>query len=80
LRLAEGLSKVKAIQVNPEAVETNMVFIGLPDGAADGLRAHLAERGILLGGGKKQIRLVTHLDITGDDIDLLTEEISHYFA
>ncbi len=80
LRLAEGLSRIKSIEVNPEAVETNMVFIGLPDRAADGLRAHLAEQGILLGGGNKQIRLVTHLGITSDDIDLLTEEISHYFA
>ena len=80
LRLADGLSRVKAIRVNPEVVETNMVFITLPDGSADGLRAHLAECGILLGGGAKQIRLVTHLDITIDDIDLLTGEISHYFA
>ena len=80
VRLAEGLSKVKALHVHSEAVETNMVFIGLPDGAADGLREHLARCGILLGGGAKQIRLVTHLDITRDDVDLLSEEISHYFA
>ena len=80
LRLAERLAKVTAIHVEPDLVETNMVFITLPDGAADGLRAHLAARGILLGGGSKRIRLVTHLDITSDDIDLLNEEISHYFA
>ena len=80
LRLAERLAQVKAIHVEPDLVETNMVFITLPDGAADGLRAHLAARGILLGGGAKQIRLVTHLDITRDDIDLLSEEIFHYFA
>jgi len=80
LRLAERLAQVKAIHVEPDLVETNMVFITLPDGAADGLRAHLAARGILLGGGSKRIRLVTHLDITRDDIDLLNEEISHYFA
>ena len=80
LQLAEGLSRVKAIYVNPETVETNMVFVGLPNNTADGLRAHLAARGILLGGGNEQIRLVTHLDITADDVDLLTEEISHYFA
>ena len=80
LHLAERLAQVKAIHVEPELIETNMVFITLPDGAADGLRAHLAARGILLGGGAKQIRLVTHLDITRDDIDLLSEEIFHYFA
>ena len=80
VRLAEGLSKVKALHVNPEAVETNMVFIGLPDGAANGLRKHLARCGILLGGGAKQIRLVTHLDVTRDDVDLLSKEIYRYFA
>ncbi len=80
LQLAERLAQVKAIHVEPDLVETNMVFITLPDGAADGLRAHLAARGILLGGGSKRIRLVTHLDITIADIDLLSEEISHYFA
>ena len=80
LRLAERLAQVKAIHVEPDLVETNMVFMTLPDGAADGLRAHLAARGILLGGGAKQIRLVTHLDITRDDIDLLSEEIFQYFA
>ena len=66
--------------LNPENVQTNMVFMGLPDGAADGLRHYLSERGILLGGGKKQIRLVTHLNVTRDDVDLLIEQISEYFA
>ena len=80
LHLAERLQQVKAINVDPDLVYTNMVFIGLPDGAADGLRKYLAEQGILLGGGSKQIRLVTHLDITRDDVDLLSEEISQYFA
>ena len=79
LRLAEGLAQVTSIHVNPDDVQTNMVFMQLPDGAADGLRNHLAERGILLGGGSKQIRLVTHLDVTQDDVALLVTEISQYF-
>ena len=80
LRLAEGLAQVASIHVNPDDVQTNMVFMQLPDGAADGLRNHLAERGILLGGGSKQIRLVTHLDVTQDDVALLVTEISQYFG
>jgi threonine aldolase len=44
------------------------------------LRNHLAERGILLGGGSKKIRLVTHLDVTKDDVALLVREISEYFV
>jgi threonine aldolase len=71
---------VTSIHVNPDDVQTNMVFMQLPDGAADGLRNHLAERGILLGGGSKQIRLVTHLDVTQDDVALLVTEISQYFG
>jgi len=80
LRLAERLAMVPSIHVDRDAVETNMVFMGLPGGAADGLRRHLAERGILLGGGASQIRLVTHLDVTADDVDLLVEEISQFFV
>jgi threonine aldolase len=80
LRLAEGLAQVASIHVNPDDVQTNMLFMQLPDGAADGLRSHLSERGILLGGGSKQIRLVTHLDVTQDDVALLVAEISQYFG
>jgi threonine aldolase len=80
LRLAEGLAQVASIHVNPDDVQTNMVFMQLPDGAADGLRNHFAERGILLGGGSKKIRLVTHLDVTKDDVALLVREISEYFV
>ena len=80
IQLAEGLSKVQAIRVNPNHVQTNMVFMGVPNGSADGLRHYLAERGILLGGGSEKIRLVTHLDLKSADVDLLIEEISHYFS
>jgi threonine aldolase len=80
VRLAEGLSKISAIQVDPAAVQTNMVFMTVPEGAADGLRSHLAETGILLGGGARQIRLVTHLDVDADAVDVLTAEIAQYFA
>ncbi len=80
IRLAERLSQIKSVDVDLGAVQTNMVFITLPDGSADGLRGYLAERGILLGGGAKKIRLVTHLDAGVDEIDLLAEEVAHFFA
>ena len=80
LRLAEGLSRVKSIKVKPEAVETNMVFIRLPDGSAEPLRKYLSERGILLGGGERTIRLVTHLNIDVDAVDQLAIEINNFFG
>ena len=79
LWLAERLSQIKSIDVNLDDVQTNMVFMGLPDGSADSLRHHLAERGILIGGGNSQIRLVTHLDIIPPDIDIFAEEVTDFF-
>ncbi|MEK9936869.1 MAG: low-specificity L-threonine aldolase [Rhodobiaceae bacterium] len=80
LRLAERLANIPQITVNPAEVETNMVFAGLPDGAAPPLQAHLRDRGILINRGAPQIRLVTHLDCGADEIDLLVEELQGFFA
>ena len=80
LRLAERLAYIPQITVNPAEVETNMVFAGLPDGAAPPLQAHLRDRGILINRGAPQIRLVTHLDCGADEIDLLVEEVQGFFA
>jgi threonine aldolase len=80
LRLAERLANIPQITVKPAEVETNMVFAGLPDGAAPPLQAHLRDRGILINRGAPQIRLVTHLDCGADEIDLLVEEVQGFFA
>ena len=52
----------------------------LPDGSAGPLRKYLSERGILLGGGERSIRLVTHLDIDVDAVDQLVIEIQNFFG
>jgi len=80
LRLAERLADIPQITVDPAEVETNMVFAGLPDGAAAPLQAHLCDRGILINRGEPQIRLVTHLDCGADEIDLFVEEMQGFFA
>ena len=79
LRLADQLGRIAKVSVNADLVETNMVFMQLPEGAADPLRAHLAGRGILLGGGDRIIRLVTHLDIDVSAIDQFTAELADFF-
>ena len=80
LRLADQLSRIDKVEVNKDQVETNMVFMKLPDGAAGPLRKFLSERGILLGSGEPTIRLVTHLDIDVDNVDQLVIEINNFFG
>lgn len=80
LRLAERLAEIPQITVDPGEVETNMVFAGLPEGAAAPLQKHLLARGILINRGEPQIRLVTHLDCRVDEIDLFVEEMQGFFA
>lgn len=71
-RLADGLRAVAGVVLDPEVVQTNIVFIdvagtGLP---ARAIAEELARRGIRIGVvGPTRFRAVTHLDVDADDID-----------
>lgn len=80
IRLAEQMMAIAPVAVDMDAVQTNMVFITVPDGAAGGLRDHLASQGILIGGGDKTIRLVTHLDCGQDAVDMMAAATKEFFA
>ncbi len=70
-RLAEGLVGLPGIVIDPAAVETNMVYFDLT-GALDAAAAieRLAAQGILMGAmGPRTIRAVTHLDVTGAQVE-----------
>jgi threonine aldolase len=63
--LAEALSNMDGVEIEPDAVETNIVVFRLTGGksAAD-LANRLKARGVLMSAvGKDTIRLVTHLDV-----------------
>jgi threonine aldolase len=79
LALAQGLARVPGVQVDPQAVQTNMVFMTVPADRADALRAFLKPRGILIGGGST-IRLVTHLDVDAAGIQSLVDAVREFFA
>jgi threonine aldolase len=65
-RLAEGLQGLRGVSV--AAPQTNIVFVDLaPDKPAD-VVARLAARGVLATGLYK-LRLVTHLDVSREDIE-----------
>jgi threonine aldolase len=79
--LAEALSHMEGVEIDLDAVETNIVIFKLKGSrkAAD-LTARLKARGILMSAvGPSSVRLVTHLDVSrGDCItaaEALTEEI-----
>ena len=65
-RLAAGLEGLPGVRVEPP--QTNMVFVSLAQEHGPGIVERL-RRGGLLCTGLYDLRLVTHLDVTRDDID-----------
>jgi threonine aldolase len=77
--LAQGLSGVEGVKLDPRAVQTNMVFMTVAPERADALRAFLRQHAMLIGGGNT-IRLVTHLDVSADDIRAFLQAVAEFFA
>lgn len=75
-RLASGLSQMPGIQLDPEAVVTNIVLFDVADTGqdADVFVGLLAENGVLMiPFGPTAVRAVTHLDVDETDIDKALE-------
>jgi threonine aldolase len=77
--LADGLRGIAGINVRREENQTNMLFIDLPADQSQALKEHLATQQIVIGVGQT-IRLVTHLDVTVEDIERVATEIRKFFA
>lgn len=76
-RLANGLAEIPGIEIDPEEIETNIVFFDVAEtgrSAAD-INDAITERGVRMGGRGTRIRAVTHLDVTTDDIDRALESL-----
>lgn len=78
-RLAEGLGQIGALGVDPEAVQTNMVFAHVDREVAGQLAAFLKARDILVT-PNNPMRLVTHLDVGARDIDHVLDAVREFFA
>jgi len=78
-RLAEGLARIPALGVDPSSVQTNMVFCTVVEKDMHPLQAHLKANGILIGNGNP-LRLVTHLDVSANDVDTTIAAFGKYFA
>ena len=70
-RLADGLAELAGVKIDPERVVTNIVIFDVADTgmAADEICAQLRERGVLASGFGTSIRMVTHYDVSREDIE-----------
>jgi threonine aldolase len=72
-RLAEGIASIRHLQLDPEVVETNMVFFKVD--SAWGPASHLCQRlreeyqVLMLPVGPQRVRAVTHLDVGPRDVE-----------
>ena len=71
-RLAEGLVEIEGCQADPDQVQTNMVYARFPEQKRNELPRKLKERGILVYPGHP-MRLVTHLDVSTEDVERAVE-------
>ena len=71
-RLTEGIRRIDELQLEPDVVDTNLVFFRVDPawGTAREFSDRLKQRGLLmLATSPTKLRAVTHLDVNGDDVD-----------
>jgi threonine aldolase len=76
-RFAEGIATIPGVRLDPGMPETNIVFF---DTTAAGVEpkdfvAKLLAAGVRMGFISRRVRAVTHLDVTGDDVERAVEII-----
>ena len=75
-RLAEGLAQIPEINVDLNLVQTNMIFISSEKIDVVALQNNLAKHGILVSSTvPNTLRLVTHLDIPEEAIDVVIDRV-----
>jgi len=82
-RLAEGLSAMRRAHLDPEDVQTNIVYVDLdPEGASAAETVErIAGEGVRVGAtGTHQFRAVTHYGITEDDIEKALKAFARILA
>ena len=75
-RLTEGLGALEGVEV--VGCETNMAFVRFPDGV--GLANAVADDGLLIAEGHPVTRLVTHIDVSADDVESAIEIVAKHLA
>ncbi|HSP58471.1 MAG TPA: low-specificity L-threonine aldolase [Halomonas sp.] len=76
-QLAAGLANIEGVEVL--ACDTNMVFVSFPEAHCGGLGEFLEARGVLMAVAPVT-RLVTHLDVSKDDVRHVVASVEAYFS
>lgn len=77
-QLAAGLAQFPGITIERNPAQTNMVFFQANAETTAGLADFLRQRHILISPGKTT-RLVTHLDISAEDVAFVLAQIGRFF-
>lgn len=77
--LAEGLAEIEQISLDPASVQTNMLFFRIPPADAVPLANHLEKQGIKVLSGSN-MRLVTHLGVSREDVANVIAAFRSYFS
>lgn len=76
--LSAGLAAIPQLETDPASTQTNLVYTRCRSGEAAQLRDFLADQGILITAGDP-IRLVTHLDVSRQDVARLLDGIRRFY-
>ena len=81
-RLAEGLADLPGVKIDPARVATNIVLFDVAGTGltADHICARLGDRGVLASGFGSSIRMVTHYDVSRDDIETALRALREVIA
>ncbi len=77
-KLAEGLLLIDQLSIRGNGAQTNMVYVSQDEAHQGKLLAFMQDRGILLSGGNP-MRLVTHMDVSSEDMDFVIEQFNQFY-
>lgn len=77
--LAQELAGIDELSVDYQAAQTNMVFVDLEKAGVDRLSAFLKDQGIIIS-REPRLRLVTHLDISRDDVKEVVAAFKKFYS
>ena len=75
-RLVQALSGLEGLQIDPEAVQTNMIFARVTKGSRRDLMRRMLDEGVLVSGRGDNLRLVTHFDFKREQVEQVTSAFS----
>jgi len=77
--LGEGLAKIDELEVDMDALHTNMVFFKPRNGDFQALTDYLGRNNILVDAEKK-IRLVTHMQVSSEDMLKVISVVKNFYS